>query len=148
MAAQREAYMLQRDAKESKRLDNQHSYLLELMDGEFIHPSIPQSQIRAVADIGTGTGIWLRDLQKEMSKSQGNQKRIEYVGFDISSAQFPQESWPGVELVVHDVVQAFPEAYRGKFDLVHVRLLTFAFKAEDLTRAIESVCDIIRKWFP
>ena len=144
MAAGSEAYMLQRNTQESRRLDNQHDLLRNLMDGKLVHPFVPLEKVRAVADVGTGTGLWLKDLRQTLQETN---QQVELVGFDISELQFPQELRPDIELVLHDIVETFPQKYHGKFDLVQVRLLSYAIKAKDLVKAVESVCQIIRKYY-
>lgn len=67
-----EAYMLSRDQDESKRLDIQHMFMRQLAHGSPIQPSIPRSDLRAVADVATGTGIWLREAAQELSTSRAS----------------------------------------------------------------------------
>lgn len=43
------------------------------------------------------------------------------------------------------MIKTFPEEYHGKFDLVHVRFISYAIEPKDLERAIESVCQIVRR---
>ena len=139
--------MLRRDQDESRRLDVQHQFLRALAHGHLIQPSVPKANLRAIADVGTGTGVWLREVAEEMTA-----QAIDLKGFDISSQQFPSKSFEGpdcktpntVEYIVQDVVDPFPQQYHQTFDLVHVRLMTYALKAKDLTNAVKNVVDIIR----
>ncbi|KAL8824066.1 MAG: hypothetical protein Q9191_005325 [Dirinaria sp. TL-2023a] len=142
--ADQESYMLPRDSTESERLDSQHEYMRDLGYGHLIHPSINTANIRAIADIGTGTGIWLRETAQQLAGSRSNDGTIEFVGFDISSQQFPKQNLPNLELVVHDIVTPFPHEYQERFDLVHVRLLTYALKVEDLESAVKNAVNLIR----
>lgn len=144
--------MLPRDSAESFRLNSQHAFLYQLAHGQFIHSSIPRSDIHSVADVGTGTGIWLQELAssdtfKRNETFAGRQSGgVEYVGFDISAAQFPSDGegvGTGIEFVVHDAAKSFPVQYHGRFDLVNVRLLSYAIKAEDLRSVVENVVEII-----
>lgn len=137
--------MLPRDSTESERLDSQHEYMRDLGHGHLIHPAIKTANIRAIADIGTGTGIWLRETAQQLAESRPNNGPIEFVGFDISPQQFPKQNPPNVDLVVHDIVSPFPHEYQEKFDLVHVRLLTYALKADDLESAVKNAVSLIRE---
>lgn len=134
--------MLSRNREESQRLDAQHHFSRALAHGHLIQPSIPQSGLRKVADIGCGTGIWLREAAQELRTPE---KAIQFTGFDISAQQLPKEIVQGVEFVVHDAVTPFPLQYHGSFDAVNVRLLSYALKAQDLEKAVENIIQIIRK---
>ena len=153
MTSAKEAYMLPRNPAEIVRLNSQHAFLHQLAHGQFVHSSIPRSDIHSVADVGTGTGIWLQELAASntfncdeafLGKQIGG---FEYVGFDISAAQFPSD-WGmvdegGIKFVVHDAAKSFPARYHGKFDLVNVRLLSYAVKVEDLRSVVENVVEIM-----
>ena len=141
--ATNEAYMLRRNHEESKRLDAQHHFARALAHGSLIQPSIPQSSLRKVADVGTGTGAWLREAAQELTAPN---LPTSFTGFDISGQQFPTDRIKGVDFVVHDIVLPFPQQYHGYFDLVHVRLLSYALKAQDLTAVVENIVQIIRNF--
>ena len=143
--ANNEAYMLQRDPEESRRLDAQHGFLRALAHGELIHPSVPHEKLRAVADVGTGTGVWLQETLQELTSSRQHDPKgvVDFVGFDISPSQFPAEKVAGIDFVVHDVTEPFPPRYHARFDLVHVRLLSYAMKAQDLATIVENIVQIL-----
>ena len=140
-------YMLKRDEKESKRLDFQHEFMRALGHGNILHPSIPRHNIRAVADMATGTGIWLDDMAEELRAHNDHQTELDLVGFDISAEQFPTsgDRLPGVDFVVHDITTPFPEQYHGRFDVVNMRFLVYALNETDLKKAIENVAETLRK---
>jgi len=142
--ATNDAYMLQRDSQESKRLDAQHEYMRALSSGHLIHPSILSNVIRAVADVGTGTGAWLRDLAN--SAAVVDDKEATFVGFDISPQQFPptETYFPNVKFVVHDITKPFPVEYHETYDLVNVRLLSYAIRVVDLEKAVRHILQILR----
>ncbi|KAL9116783.1 MAG: hypothetical protein Q9187_006689, partial [Circinaria calcarea] len=144
--SQSEAYMLARDSKESKRLDFQHEFMRHLGHGNILHPSIPRGELRAVADLGTGTGVWINEIAETFRASTaGDTSKFEFVGFDISPQQFPASPncSPGVDFVVHDMTTRFPEKYHGVFDLVNIRFMYYSLKAQDLQIALESVIEIL-----
>ena len=134
--------MPSRNDEESQRLDAQHHFLRALAHGHLIQPSIPQSGLRNIADVGCGTGIWLREAAQELGSPQ---KPMKFTGFDISAQQFPKENIQGVELVIHNVVEPFPLQHHGKFDMVNVRLLSYALEARHLEKTVENIIQILRK---
>ncbi|KAL5363156.1 S-adenosyl-L-methionine-dependent methyltransferase [Aspergillus floccosus] len=111
-------YRLNRDVAASTRLSLQHYIWKENM-GYLLHPAIDVSRPDlAIADVGTGTGIWLLDLLRQLPNAK-------FHGFDISSEQYPAPGFlpPNVSLSKLDILAEIPEQYREKFDVVHARLL-------------------------
>ena len=137
-----DAYMLPRDRNETERLEVQHQFLLALANGHLIHPLVPRKTLQRIADVGTGTGVWLRELTEAQGEIHPDP---EFVGFDISTEQFPPIKAVSQKYVVHDMTMPFPDEYLEFFDLVNVRLLSYALKAHDLKQAVENVVRIIRK---
>ncbi|KAJ5834674.1 S-adenosyl-L-methionine-dependent methyltransferase [Penicillium robsamsonii] len=111
-------YRLNRDVQASTRLNLQHYIWKESM-GYILHPSIslPNSDV-FIADIGTGTGIWLHDLSRQFPNAQ-------FHGFDISGEQYPAPGFlpSNVSLRYLDILKEIPSEYVGKYDVVHARLL-------------------------
>ncbi|KAL9619383.1 MAG: hypothetical protein Q9160_005978 [Pyrenula sp. 1 TL-2023] len=142
--ASSEAYMLPRDAAESQRLDWQHWWMKAISHGQLLHQTIPIKSARAVADVATGTGAWIRDAVSSWV-SLGGQEQTEFVGFDISAAQFPQVIAPNLQFRVHDAIQPFPQEYKHKFDIVNVRLVSYAIKAEDIQNLVQNIAEILRQ---
>lgn len=134
--------MMNRNEEESKRLDAQHNFMRQLAHGCLVQPSIPQSDLRAIADVATGTGLWLREAAQELVTSR---EKIVFTGFDISAQQFPKNEIHGLDFVVHNVVEPFPSKYHEKFDLVHVRLLSYALKAQDLEISVKNIVQLLRE---
>ena len=139
--------MLNRDKDESKRLDFQHEFMRALGHGNILHPSIPRNELSAVADVGTGTGVWLNDLAQIFREGGEHKAELDFVGFDMSPEQFPssEDRSPEVDFVVHDMTTRFPPEYHGRFDLVNLRFLVYALKEIDLKKVIEYVTEILRK---
>ena len=140
-------YMLRRDEKESNRLDFQHEFMRALGHGNILHPSIPRDNVRAVADMGTGTGVWLTDMAQELQAHKNLQTNLDLVGFDISAEQFPSSGHrlPGVDFVIHDITTPFPEKYHGRFDVVNMRFLVYALNEKELQKAIDNIAETLRK---
>ena len=144
--AQTEQYMFGRDKQESDRLRFQHDFFRKLCHEKLLHPSIPSDHVFEVADVGTGTGAWIQDTAEYLQGlPQHRDRDHEFVGFDISPAQFPADGkQSGIEYVVHDMTTPFPAGYHGKFDVVHVRFLAYALKREDLDPTIKFLVELLR----
>ncbi|MDI1491501.1 MAG: hypothetical protein OHK93_002710 [Ramalina farinacea] len=139
--ASAEAYMLSRDQEESQRLNTQHQFMRQLANGKLVQPSVPLTEVRAIADVATGTGIWIQEVAHEIGTANND---MDLVGFDISSQQYPKNGINDVDLVVHDVTKPFPKEHHGRFDLVNVRLLSYALESKDLQTAVKNIVDILR----
>ncbi|KAJ5168854.1 uncharacterized protein N7482_004448 [Penicillium canariense] len=138
-------YFLGRDEAETERLNQQHRFLLAISGGELIHPSIPKETISAVADIGAGTGVWLADLATILPNTP-----LDLHGFDISAAQYPPDSVivvPGkarIPLAVHDALVPYPPEHLGRYDLVHIRLLTAGLKKGDFPVVLRNARSLLK----
>lgn len=149
--------MMPRGEHEISRLDIQHQLFKRLSKG-LISPVINLDTVQTIADVGTGTGIWLREVAELLEPSKtavaspndadNNSSAFSrsYVGFDISPKQFPQSTPEGLDFVLHDITKPFPEKYRGAFDLVYVRLLGFGLDEANLRKAITNITEIIRTY--
>lgn len=142
-----EAYFLSiRDAVESQRLNQQHINVKAMHNGRLLHQSVPQLRAETrVAEVATGTGAWLHDaIHSNNLEPQSTAEQAQYVGFDISPAQFPAQKIPGVDFAVHDASQPFPEKYHGIFDLVHIRYLVLAIREEQYAQILQNVTQLLR----
>ncbi|KAH8714791.1 hypothetical protein GQ44DRAFT_713373 [Phaeosphaeriaceae sp. PMI808] len=101
--------------------------------GYLLHPSLaPTLPLDArIADIATGTGIWLKDLAAVSPPT------YTFHGLDISDEQFlPADSLPkNISLGFADFKKPFPADLHGTFDLVNVRLIVIAMGAFDVWQA-------------
>ncbi|KAL2844066.1 hypothetical protein BJY01DRAFT_190490 [Aspergillus pseudoustus] len=141
MTETQEMYPLGRDEAESRRLNEQHKFLLDVVDGA-IDRNVPLDNVSAVADVATGTGVWLWDA-KHVLEQKADQSGRYYHGFDISDAQFPPAA-QGIKLSVQDVFQPFPAEFLNRFDFVHVRLMVTAFPESKFQEAVENVLTILK----
>ncbi|KAF2231602.1 S-adenosyl-L-methionine-dependent methyltransferase [Viridothelium virens] len=143
------SYPFTRFNSEADRLDAQHDFVRTWCRGALLHSSIPRGSIQRVADIGCGTGIWMRDMKESTLPD------AEFVGFDIDDAQFPVEARRGEEKrdegirhVVHDVTKRFPREHRDSdgegFDLVHVRFMSFALRKWDVDNVVRNLYEILK----
>jgi hypothetical protein len=58
--------------------------------------------------------------------------------------QFPADE-PEIKWVVHDILKPFPAEYHGKFDLVQVRYMVVALKADAYKTAVDNVSALLSK---
>lgn len=111
-------YHLRRDFTGSTRLNCQH-YLWQQELRSNLHPSIPTPiPGNAIADVATGTGVWHLEVAREHPS-------VKCLGLDISTAQTPpkQHLPSNVDFTTWDIFEEPPAALRGKFDVVHIRLV-------------------------
>ncbi|KAI9375884.1 S-adenosyl-L-methionine-dependent methyltransferase [Aspergillus egyptiacus] len=137
-----EIYPLARDQAETRRLTAQHEFLVHTVGG-LIDSAIPLDRISAVADVGTGTGIWLIDARNFLEAQCASPERYFY-GFDISSAQFPPHAPAGVEFSVQNILSPFPAEHHNRYDLVYVRMLVTAIKKEQYQDAVANLLTILK----
>ncbi|KAJ4250148.1 hypothetical protein NW762_011959 [Fusarium torreyae] len=127
---------------EEKRLADQHGDFLALT--ESLIPLSIRSHLQclgeapAIADVGTGTGIWLLDLAKEVPKTA----RLH--GFDVDESKFSTELPLNINLGLANVLEPFPKELLGQYDLVHVRLLMFALKSDQWVTAAKNLLTVLK----
>jgi SAM-dependent methyltransferase len=94
-----------------------------------------------VADVGTGTGIFLSKLAETVPAS------ATLHGFDISEAQFPKsaQNSHNIGLSVADAKIGFPPEHKGIYDIVHLRLLSPGMASDtDWSRVVENVMSLLK----
>lgn len=125
---------------EDSRLNFQHDVFLRMTKGRLI----PQHVFTAlppnprIADVATGTGIWLNELSKQLPHAQ-------LEGFDMAPENFGTVA---SNVILHrysqNALEPFQEELRGKFDVVHVRLLMFGLKADEWMKAFANVATLLK----
>jgi SAM-dependent methyltransferase len=125
----------------SSRLDEQH-YITTKTLGFLIHPSIQlpkTSKPLRVAEIGTGTGIWLLDVAKTLPSG------TQLTGFDITDSAFPAKPWPdNIDFRLQDMFLPFPPADLGIYDLVAIRFISSATTRADWIRALKNLMTLLK----
>ena len=138
-----DTYALKRDFNASTRLTAQH-YLWRDTLQFTLHPSIilPASGGR-IADVGTGNGIWLLDLARNLPCT------AQLDGFDISLDQCPVSQWlpPNIAMHTWNVFEDPPQELLQAFDVVHVRLITFIIKNNDPRPVLSNLHKILSMLF-
>ncbi|KAE8154228.1 hypothetical protein BDV25DRAFT_126700 [Aspergillus avenaceus] len=124
-------YIFSRNYLDNNRINLQH-YLVVQLFGYHIHPSIPITPETRIADIGTGTGIWLTDLADKLPKT------IRLDGLDISldAAPLPSMLPENMSLRTWDIKTAVPEDLVGVYDIVNVRFFAFVVQDDEMEGVI------------
>ncbi|KAL3448435.1 S-adenosyl-L-methionine-dependent methyltransferase [Aspergillus insuetus] len=137
--ASNDNYVLARDLSGSLRLDCQH-HLFRMYNGYVLHPTIPIHPDMKIAEIGTGTGIWLLELAPQLPST------VLLDGFDISDNLFPHQSLlpDNLKFGVMDSFGDVPEDLVGKYDVVHLRLWCCVVTEGDPSTLIQSAMRLLK----
>ncbi|KAF4448378.1 hypothetical protein F53441_8186 [Fusarium austroafricanum] len=111
-------YHLPNDEKENDRLDLQHNLFLLTFDNKLglAPPNLPDSKVKRVLDLGTGTGIWAIDFGDDHPET-------DVTGVDLSPIQ-PAFVPPNVRFVIDDIHEDW--TYSEPFDYIHSRMMNFS----------------------
>ncbi|KAL4796626.1 hypothetical protein BDV19DRAFT_78950 [Aspergillus venezuelensis] len=141
-------YLFEADEEERARLNNQHRVLVHIIDRKILHAPIDASTITTVVDVGTGTGVWLDALAAHLDPPASSDERIQrhYDGLDITPAHFPSPKVHPENFAydVWNILHPVPEDRKGKYDLVHVRLLAAAFARGQVATAVDNLVQMLR----
>lgn len=80
-----------------------------------------------IADVATGTGVFLLDLAKRVPKT------CQLDGFDISASAFPSDAErpTNVSFYIQDAKKPYPSNLRHTYDLVNIRLMVAGLDKDD-----------------
>jgi len=135
-----EPYIFHRDFNSSVRLNYNH-WLMKEITGYLLHPKIQITKDNArIADVGTGTGIWLTELVDQFPPS------ARFDGFDISAMQYPPQEWTpsNIHLSVQDTYKPFPEEHLGVYDVVHLRFALCYVNNVDAEPLLENLITLLK----
>ncbi|KAJ5903561.1 hypothetical protein N7504_005944 [Penicillium tannophilum] len=132
-------YLLVRTMAESERLELQYK-AWQANIGYLLHPAIKQHDSMRIADIGTGTGIWLRDLADVLPHT------CQLDGFDLSDAMFPSKDALPENISFHhqDLLLPFPDDFLGTYDLVNVRVMVVALSSHEWEPAVRNLMTLLK----
>ncbi|KAI1173221.1 S-adenosyl-L-methionine-dependent methyltransferase [Nemania sp. FL0916] len=123
-----------------ERLDEQHFFTTKTL-GFLLHPNIPTtSPTLKIADIGTGTGVWLLDVATSLPPT------CQLTGFDITASTFPaRQSWPpNVCFKAQDMLLPFPASEIGTYDVVAARFVSSASTRAEWSRTIANLSTLLK----
>lgn len=110
--------------------------------GYLLHPSVAKAlpENARVADIGTGTGIWMAEMAKVSPPT------YQFKGYDISNEQFLSHEAlpPNVTLEFGDFKKPIPEELRGQFDLVNIRLIIISMGQGVWESTLQNVLTLLK----
>lgn len=102
---------------ELERLANNHAVFKDVMNGQLVLAPIDlHTSGKRILDSATADGTWLRDLRSSVLPAEHT-----YFGNDIEPELFPDDP-QGMEFFRQNIVDPWPDALKGSFDLVHQRL--------------------------
>ncbi|KAL9005256.1 MAG: hypothetical protein Q9188_001953, partial [Gyalolechia gomerana] len=141
MANDSDDYHLSRHHAASARLNLQHYLWLTTFSNHLLSPKIPvdDEQLK-VADIATGTGIWLLDFARQHPRA------AQLDGFDISLDQVPSTAWlpSNVSFHQYNVHEQPPNDLLERYDIIHVRHLNLIIKNDDPTAVLGHLLAMLR----
>ncbi|KAJ5657895.1 uncharacterized protein N7484_001544 [Penicillium longicatenatum] len=93
-----------------------------------------------IADVGTGTGIWLSDLADALPKT------CQLDGFDLSDAMFPSKDALPDNITFHhqNLLVPFPDEYLEKYDVVNVRVMVVALSSNEWEPAVRNMMTLLK----
>lgn len=130
--------MLDRSHAAASRLNYQFYLWKETLHFN-LHPSIPLPKEAHIADIATGTAIWLIDVARELRSA-----RLD--GFDIKLDQAPPPQWlpSNVKLRTWNIFGEVPVEMLGVYDVVHVRLLVLVVEIGDPRPVLRNLIKLLK----
>ncbi|KAI0886713.1 uncharacterized protein GGS22DRAFT_116820 [Annulohypoxylon maeteangense] len=136
-----------RNFRSSARLHLQH-LLFQNTLGHILEPNIQTAvadhKELKVADLGCGNGVWLNDLDRELS-SKGVSAQLD--GYDIHPTNFLAPAFlpPSVTLKKLDILaRPLPEDIIGTYDIVHARALTSIVVKSDLAPILSTALALLK----
>ncbi|GIJ84793.1 hypothetical protein Asppvi_003644 [Aspergillus pseudoviridinutans] len=140
-------YMLDRSYTAASRLNYQFYLWKDTLQFN-LHQSIqlPKSDSTPIriADLATGTGIWLLDLLRDPVVTQYTSIRLD--GFDIDLTNAPPPEWLPSPITLRqlNIFDNIPSYLRGKYDVVHLRLLVLVVQNSDPLPIIHKVHQMLK----
>ena len=127
-------YLLPKDPLEDQRLNYQHDVLYRTISNHYLAPISPATT--SILDVGTGTGIWVRDMAILFPQAQ-------IIGVDVSLASLPTPLPPTCLFVQANTLNGlpFPDA---QFAFTHQRLLVAGIPARHWPAAVGELVRVTR----
>ncbi|KAI8944152.1 UMTA methyltransferase family protein [Xylaria longipes] len=135
----KDEYIFTRDFLDNNRVNLMHHIWTKIF-GYNIHPRIPTENANLrVADVGTGTGIWLLDVRDNLKGAQLD-------GFDVSfDAAPPSQTLPSRVTWRHwDVKENVPGDLAGIYDIVHVRFLAWVLLNDEISEVVAKLFSLLK----
>ncbi|PYI04641.1 S-adenosyl-L-methionine-dependent methyltransferase [Aspergillus sclerotiicarbonarius CBS 121057] len=139
--ADRLGYSLGHGSAAAFRLNGMFYFWKETF-GFNIHPTIAkalQTPNPRIADVATGTAIWLLDLARELPNAILD-------GLDMTLEKAPAAEWLPANITLREwnMNDEVPPELEGKFDVVHLRLLIIVVENGDPLPIIRKVARMLK----
>lgn len=138
-------YMLDRNYTAASRLNFQF-YLWKESFQFNLHPSIdlgPPGKTVRIADLATGTAIWLCDLLRDPAMAPYT-LQLDGLDVDLKNAPVPEWVAPSISLRQWNIFDEVPDDLRGKYDVVHLRLLVLVVQESNPLPIIDKVFQLLK----
>ena len=101
------------------------------------------SEPRAILDVGTADGLWMREVQSSVaSPVQGEH---EFLGTDINIGFFPKEPPRGINFVQLNIQDPPPREMQNHFDLINLRMVLIAAGSGEAQRiAVNRYIELVK----
>ncbi|EHA22486.1 hypothetical protein CBS63078_11252 [Aspergillus niger] len=126
-------YTLGHDSLAMCRL-NLQIFLWRASLGFTLHPSIPLPTTGRIADLATGTALWLTELAQALPADAN----VQLDGLDLDLSKAPPHPWLPANVHLHqaDILAPLPDPLVGQYEVVHLRLLILVVENSDPTPII------------
>jgi SAM-dependent methyltransferase len=131
-----EWYLKVKDASSDiDRLTIYHYGFKQAAEGTLIFAPLDFSSApRAVLDVGTADGLWMRDVQSSIpSPPHGTHA---FTGTDINQSFFPTSSPSTIRYIKQDIKAPLPPSWQASFDLVNLRMILIAAGSGSAQRTV------------
>ncbi|KAJ4243479.1 hypothetical protein NW762_014810 [Fusarium torreyae] len=117
------------------RLTIYHLGFKQAAEGTLVFPPFDFSgEPRAILDVGTADGLWMRDVQSSIpAPAQGEHT---FIGTDINTSFFPITSTKNITYVKQDIKDPTPQEWQNSFDLINLRMILIAAGSGAAQRAV------------
>ncbi|KAF3003110.1 hypothetical protein E8E13_008228 [Curvularia kusanoi] len=92
------------------------------------------SEPRAVLDVGTADGLWMREVQSSLPPAPGGEHT--FLGTDINASYFPTNATDNITYLQQDIKEPTPEHWNNNFDLINLRMVLIAAGSGAAQRAV------------
>jgi hypothetical protein len=89
---------------------------------------------RAILDVGTADGLWMRDVQSTLPNPPDGQHT--FIGTDINPSFFPSTPSNNISYVKQDIREPPPVSWHNTFDLINLRMILIAAGSGAAQRAV------------
>ncbi|GKZ95222.1 hypothetical protein CBS147343_8460 [Aspergillus niger] len=135
-----EEYAFDRSYLDSIRLNAMHHYNGQVF-GHQVHPHISmENPDMRIADVGTGTAIWLTDLANKLPRS------VRLDGLDVSFDAAPLREWLPANVTLHhwNIKEEVPEHLVGAYDLVNIRFFAVVIRSSEIKDVLKNLIRLLK----